>query len=87
MEQDSRFYTAYPSSDCQNEPREDEKLGCFEDLIQFVGIGFMKDVMEHVVKLFDWSNEEEKHLSDLTLSVISNSMIEKNINMCVTYVS
>ena len=52
MEIESRFYTAYADIDCENEPEKGKRIGYFSDLVQYEGIGFIKNNKEDVNKLF-----------------------------------
>ena len=41
--------------------------GNFQQIVQLMGIGFHKRNMNNVLSLFDWTDEEEKHLKDLSM--------------------
>lgn len=77
MEIESRFYTAYAAIDCENEPEKGERIGYFSDLVQYEGIGFMKNNKDDVNKLFDWADTELNHLSNLSIQTDDNTISDK----------
>jgi hypothetical protein len=74
----SRFYTRYPHKDfLHNDPSRLRK-GLFQDLQQFVGIGFKRDNKENIVNLFDWDNGEVKEFEKLRAASESrNTLVDK----------
>jgi hypothetical protein len=79
----SRFYTRYPHKDfLLNDPSRLREC-LFQDLQQFVGIGFKRDNKEHIGNLFDWDNGEVKELEKLTAASESrNTLVDKKISLC-----
>jgi hypothetical protein len=77
----SRFYTRYPHKDfvVRNDPSH-LRIGLFQNLQQFVGIGFKRDNKENIVNLFDWDKGEVQELGKLTAASESrNTLVDKNI--------
>ena len=69
-DKDSKFYSSYPNMNCKAEDMPSEKTvkGRFQQITQLMGIGFDKRKMSNVLGLFDWSNDEEMHLSSLSMN-------------------
>jgi hypothetical protein len=61
----SRLYTRYPHKDFLHNDPSRFREGLFQELQQFVGIGFKRDNKENSVHLFDWENGEGKELEKL----------------------
>jgi hypothetical protein len=75
----SRFYTRYPHKDfvVRNDPSH-LRIGLFQNLQQFVGIGFKRDNKENIVNLFDWDKGEVQELEKLTAASESrNTLVDK----------
>jgi hypothetical protein len=58
----SRFYTRYSHKDFLHNDLSRLRKGLFQDLQQFVGIGFKRDNEENIVNLFDCDNGEVQEL-------------------------
>ena len=63
----SKLYKAYPSIECDkdNLPDNDVIMGRFDQLEQYIGIGFCAGDKEAVISLFDWSVEDTIELHKL----------------------
>ena len=63
-ERTNKFYCAYPST--TNVIGHSQvmiyKKGNFEQLEQFIGVGFKKELMEYIVNWFNWSEYEVEQL-------------------------
>ena len=57
----STFYSSYPL-----DVESPVKKGSFQDLVQSVGIGFVKDDKQQLVDLFEWTPAEEMELRRLS---------------------
>ena len=79
IDRKSRFYSSYPSLECENEnlPCDDEILGNFSQLQQCIGIGFGALDSREVVGLFTWTQEEISALSSLKSFGTNATMIDK----------
>ena len=81
----SKLYQAYPSIECDqdNLPENDVIMGRFEQLEQYIGIGFCASDKEAVISLFDWSVEEIVELHKLKGAGTNISIIDKQYrHMC-----
>jgi hypothetical protein len=74
----SRFYRLYPHQNFLTNDPSCLRKGEFQDLKQFVGIGFKRYNKENIVNLFDWDNDEVKELEKLTAAFESrNTLVDK----------
>jgi hypothetical protein len=60
LDRKSRFYTRYPHKDFLHIDLSRLRKGLFQDLQQFVGIGFKRDNKENIVNVFDWDDGKVK---------------------------
>jgi hypothetical protein len=82
-----RSLLRYPHKDfLQNDPSRLRK-GLFQDLQQFVAIGFKRDIKENIVIFFDWDNGEVKELKKLTVASESRNTLADRKYRHLVYLS
>ena len=75
----SKLYQAYPSLECDqdNLPEKNVIMGRFDQLEQYIGIGFYASDKETIISLFDWSVEGIVELHELKGTGTNISIIDK----------
>ena len=68
--QQSKFYLSYPNKNCREENLPPQQLikGNFQQIQQLMGIGFTKRNSSQLINLFDWDNQEEEQLNNLSMN-------------------